>query len=74
MKEWEVGVIDIPKMYCTDPTINDHCIYFKGIDMGIPLQSNRIFSYFNTRKSFIKLTSSELHKDSEKDTRAKIDE
>ena len=49
MREGGVVVNDIPKMHCTAPTINDHCISFKDTNLRIPLQLNGIFSYFNTR-------------------------
>ena len=50
MREGGVIVNDIPKMHCSDPTINDHCISFKDANLRIPLQLNGIFSYFQTRK------------------------
>ena len=50
MREARRNVNDIPKMNCTDPSINDHCISFKDTDLRISLQLNGIFSYFNTRK------------------------
>ena len=50
MREGGVQVNDIPKMHCTDPDIDDHCISFKDTELRIPLQLKGIFSYFNTRK------------------------
>ena len=49
MREGGLIVNDIPKMHCEYPTIEDHCILFKDIDLRIPLQLNGIFSYFNSR-------------------------
>ena len=50
MREGGVIVNDIPKIHCDNPSIDDHCISFKDIDLKIPLQLNGIFSYFNSRK------------------------
>ena len=49
MREGGVTANDIPKMPCSNPTINDHCLSFKNTDLRIPLQLNGVFSYFNTR-------------------------
>ena len=45
----EVIVNDIPKIHCDDPTVDDHCIRFKDIDLRIPLQLISTFSYFHSR-------------------------
>ena len=50
MREGGVIVNDIPKVHCESPSIEDHCISFKDIDLRIPLQLNGVFSYFNSRK------------------------
>ena len=50
MREGGLIVNAIPKIHCDDPCIEDHYILFKYIDIGIPLQLNGIFSYFNSRK------------------------
>lgn len=51
--EGGVTVNDIPKMHCSDPTINDHCISYKDTDLRIPLQLSGVCSYFNTRKPLV---------------------
>ena len=50
MREGGVTINNIPKMHCTDPRTEDHCISFKDSDLRIPLQLYGIFSYLNTRK------------------------
>ena len=57
MREAGLKVNNIHKMYCADPSIDDHCISFKDTHLRIQLQLNGIFSYFNT----CKLLSSELY-------------
>ena len=50
-------VNDVPKIHCTDPTIDDHCIKFREKDLRIPLQLYGTFSYFHSRLPTIR----ELH-------------
>ena len=50
MREGGLSGNDIPKIHCTNPTVDDHCILFEDTDLRIPLQRNGVFSYFNTRK------------------------
>ena len=42
-------MINIPKIHCDKPTIEDHSIYEKKTKLWIPLQLDGIFSYFPTR-------------------------
>ena len=37
MREGGVQVNDIPKIHCTDPDIDDHCISFKDTELRIQL-------------------------------------
>ena len=50
MREAGLKVDDTPKIHCTDPSIDGHCISFKYTDLRCLLQLNDIFSYFDTRK------------------------
>ena len=50
MREGGVIVNDIPKMHCTDPTIDDHCISFKDIDLEYPsnlMEYSHMFTHVN---------------------------
>ena len=49
LKPGGVTVNDVPKIYCDDPTIDDHCIIFPNIELCIPLQLIGTFSYFHSR-------------------------
>ena len=53
MREGGVIVNDIPKMHCSNPSTDDHCLSFKDSDVKIPLQLNGIFSYFKSRKPLL---------------------
>ena len=48
MREAGIQVNDTPKIHCTDPTVEDHSIYFERHDLRIPLSLHGIFSYFDT--------------------------
>lgn len=50
MREGGVIVNGVPKIHCSDPSVNDHCLQFEDSSLRIPLQLNGIFSYFHTRK------------------------
>ena len=53
MRAGGATVNDTAKIYCPDPTVNDHCILFKNADLTIPLQLTRTFWYFHTRLPLI---------------------
>ncbi len=57
MRAGGVTVNDVPKIHCTDPTVDDHCIVFGDKDFRIPLQLIGTFSYFHSRLP----TVQELH-------------
>ena len=40
---------DVPKIHNEEPTVDNHCVLFDNSDLQIPLQLNRVFSYFHTR-------------------------
>jgi hypothetical protein len=42
-------VNDTAKIHCIDPTIDDHCIFFRTSDLRIPLQLIGTFSFFHSR-------------------------
>jgi hypothetical protein len=50
MREAGVKVNDTPKIHATDPTEEDHSIYFPEADFRVPLSLWGMFSYFNTAK------------------------
>jgi len=49
MRERGVIVNDTPKIHCSEPNEDDHCIRFGDADLRIPLQLHGVFSYFHTR-------------------------
>ena len=48
MKAGVVIVSDVPKIHGENPTIEDHCIHFKNLDLKIPMQLSVTFSYFHS--------------------------
>jgi hypothetical protein len=50
MREAGIRVNDSPKIQTTDPTEEDHLIYFPETDFQIPLSLCGMFSYFATSK------------------------
>lgn len=40
---------DVPKIQCSDPTEDNHCIQFEDTEIRIPLQLTGIISYFDSR-------------------------
>ena len=50
MRKGGIIVSDVPKIHCSDPSKDDHCITFSTCNLHIPLQLIGIFSYFHTRK------------------------
>ena len=50
MREAGIRVNDTPKIQTSDPTEEDHSIYFPDNDFRIPLSLWGVFSYFNTSK------------------------
>ena len=53
MRAGGVIVNDIPKIQCTNPSINDHCIRFKDHELRIHLQLHRIFSFFHVHMPLV---------------------
>ena len=49
LREAGLEVHDTPKIQVTDPTVEDHTIYFPNDDVRIALSLNGIFSYFPSR-------------------------
>lgn len=47
----EAGIIvsDAPKIHVKNPTVNDHSLFFPGVDVRISLSLMGIFSYFPSR-------------------------
>ena len=39
----------VPKIHCEYPTIEDNCIWFKNLDLKIPMQLSGAFSYLQSR-------------------------
>ena len=50
MREAGIRVNDTPKIQTSDPTEEDHSIYFPDNDFRIPLSLWGVFSYFNMLK------------------------
>jgi hypothetical protein len=50
VREAGVQVNSTPKIHTSDPTVNDHSIYFPDDDFRIPLSLWGVFSYFPTSK------------------------
>ena len=50
MRESGSTVNDTPKIHCTDPPSNDHCITFADRDLKIPLHINGKSYFFHTRR------------------------
>ena len=51
MCESGTTVNDTPKICCTDPTSNYHCVTFSDSELKIPLHINGTFSFFHTRET-----------------------
>ena len=49
MRARGVRVSDVPKIHCVDPTIEDHCIWFKNSYLKISMQISGTFLYFQSR-------------------------
>ena len=49
IREAGVEVSERPKIHTTDPSIQDHCLYFEEEELRIHLGLQGIISYFNTR-------------------------
>ncbi len=49
MRAGGVTVNDVPRIHCTNPSDDDHCIIFPESDFRIPLHLDGTFSYFNSR-------------------------
>ena len=54
MREAGIRVNDKPKIQTSEPTEEDHSIYFPDTDFRIPLSLLGMFSYFVTSKPMIK--------------------
>ena len=50
MRQRGIMVNDTPKIHCDEPSIYDHCITFRDIDLRIPLRLHGTLSFFHTRK------------------------
>ena len=53
MRESGLVVNDVPKIHCSDPDRNDHCIISIEHDLKIMLNLNGIFSYFQSRMPLV---------------------
>jgi hypothetical protein len=49
LREAGIEISEIPKIHSKDPCVEDHSIYFKEVNLRIPLALWGIFSYFLTR-------------------------
>ena len=56
LREAGVEVNDVPKIHVDNPSVDHHSIYFKEVNLRIPLALWGVFSYFPSRKP----TSDEL--------------
>ena len=57
MREAGIKVNSTPKIHVDDPTVDDHCIYFKEGDFRIPMKLHGIFSYFPTSKPTVQMVN-----------------
>ena len=57
VREAGITLNETPKIQCNEPSIDDHSMYIKEIDMRIHLHLHGIISYFTTRKP----TQDEIH-------------
>ena len=48
LREAGLTVIEVPKIHCDEPTVEDHSIYDDVTKIQIPLKLDGIFSYLPT--------------------------
>jgi hypothetical protein len=57
VREAGITLNETPKIQCEDPSVDDHSLYIKDINLRIHLHLHGIISYFTTRKP----TKDEIH-------------